>query len=68
MEKPEVCGADTRASDIIAYIDARDSFDLELRIEKGGNKIGIAFSSLRYLSLGKEKRVRLKGRNVMFHR
>ena len=43
-------GVGTRASNVIAYVDATASFGLKLRIEKvRGNRIGTAISSLRHL-------------------
>ena len=50
-------GMDTRVSYVVACIDATASFRLKMRIEKvGGNKVEAAFSSLRPLVLGEEKR------------
>ncbi len=55
----------TRASDI----DATSSFGLKFRIEiVGGNRIEVAVSSHRNLCFDEEEKMRLSGREMVFHR
>ena len=59
----------TRASDIIAYVDAASSFGMKIRIEKvRGNRVEITVSSFRNLCFGEEKKVRFRGGEMVFHR
>ena len=59
----------TRASYVVTYIYATASFGLKLRIEKvGGNRKRTAVSCHRHLSFSKEKKMRLRGGEVMVHR
>ncbi len=58
----------TRASNLIAYINATTSFGVKFRIKNvGGNRIDVAFSSPRNLSFSEEK-VRFRGGEVILHR
>ncbi len=59
----------TRASNVIAYIDATTSFGVKFGKEKvGGNRIEVALRSPRNRSFSEEKKVRFQGGEVMIHR
>ena len=49
----------TRASDVVAYIDATSSFGVKCRIDKvGWDRIEVAVSSHRNLSCSEKKKVK----------
>ncbi len=59
----------TRASDVVAYIDATSSFGLKFRIEIAeGNRIEVAVSSHRNLCLGEGEKMRFSKGEMVFHR
>ena len=59
----------TRASYVVADIDATSSFGTKMRIEKvGGNRKGVTVSCLRHLCFSEEKKMRFSGGEVVFYR
>ena len=59
----------TRASDVVAYINATSSFGVKSRIEiVGGNRIKIAVSIPRHLRFSEEEKMRFSGGEMVFHR
>ena len=62
-------GVDTRASYMVAYVEATASFRSKISKENiGENRIGVTVSSLGQLDLGEEKKMRFRGGEVVFHR
>ena len=58
----------TRASYVVADIDATSSFGMKMRIEKvGGNKKGVTVSCLSHLCFSEEKKMRFRGGEVVFY-
>ncbi len=52
----------TRASDVVAYIDAKSSFGLKFWIELvGGNRTEVAVSSPKNLCFGEDEKMRFSG-------
>ena len=59
----------TRASYVVADIDATSSFGTKMRIEKvGGNRKEVTVSCLRYLCYSVKKKMRFSGGEVLFYR
>ena len=59
----------TRASYVVADIDATSSFGTKMRIEKvGGNIKRVSVSCLRHLCFSEKKKMRFSGGEVVFYR
>ena len=58
----------TRASYVVADIDATSSCGTKMRIEKvGGNRKGVTVSYLSHLCFSEEKKMRFSGGEVVFY-
>ena len=59
----------TRASYVVADIDATSSFGTKMRIEKvGGNRKGVTVSCLRHLCFSEKQKMRFSGGEVVIYR